>query len=59
MGKWLNKKVKYTVNGYVGIVTAYAVYNDETERLLVEGIDETGRPIEWWINTKFAEIVEE
>lgn len=58
MEKWLNKKVKYTVNGYVGTVTAYAVYNDGNEMLLVEGIDITGRPIEWWIDTLYAEIVE-
>ncbi len=58
MEMWLNKKVKYTVNGYVGKVTAYSVYDDGRTLLLVEGIDTTGRPIEWWININYAEIVE-
>lgn len=58
MRRWLNKKVKYTINGYVGVVTAYAEYANGQERLLVEGIDTTGRPIEWWIDTRYAEIVE-
>lgn len=53
---WLNKKVKYTVNGYIGTVTAYAIYSNGQEQILVEGIDTAGRPIEWWINTQYAEI---
>lgn len=59
MEKWLNKKVKDTVTGYVGTITAYAVYANGEERILAESVDTTGRPIEWWIDTKRAEIVEQ
>lgn len=39
-----------TVTGYVGKVTAYADYYGKREaQYLVEGIDSTGRPIEWWV----------
>jgi UDP-glucose 6-dehydrogenase len=58
MEKWLNKKVKHTTTGYVGVVTAFAVYNNGNEMVLVESIDTTGRPIEWWIHTQFAEVIE-
>lgn len=58
MHEWLQKKVKYTRNGYVGVVTAYAIYDDGRTLLLVEGIDTTGRPIEWWVDINYAEIVE-
>lgn len=58
MQEWLQKRVKYVINGYVGIVTAYAVYDNGRTMLLVEGIDTTGRPIEMWIDIIYAEIVE-
>lgn len=56
--EWFNKRVKDTVTGYVGTVTAYAVYANGEERILVESIDTTGRPIEWWLDVKRAEVVE-
>ena len=55
---WLNKKVKYTVTGFVGVVTGFAIYANGRECLLLEANDNTGRPIEWWIDTKFAEVIE-
>ena len=58
MREWLNKQVKYTITGFVGVVTAYAVYQNGRKMLLLEGIDTTGRPIEWWIDLQNAEIVE-
>ena len=54
---WFNKQVEDTVTGYVGTVTAYAEYADGRELLLVESIDTTGRPIEWWLDVKRAEVV--
>lgn len=55
---WFNKQVEDIITGYVGTVTAYAVYADGREMLLLESIDTTGRPIEWWVDVKRAEVVE-
>lgn len=55
---WFNKQVEDIITGYVGIVTAYAVYADGRELLLAESVDNTGRPIEWWVDVRRAEIVD-
>lgn len=54
---WLNKTVRDAITGYTGTITAYAVYATGEERCLVEGIDTTGRPIEWWLDVKRIEDV--
>lgn len=50
MEHWLHNKVKDELTGYSGTVTAVAVYATGETRLLVENVDSTGRPIEWWID---------
>ena len=55
---WFKKQVEDIVTGYVGTVTGYAVYADGRELLLVESVDTTGRPIEWWHDVKRAEVVD-
>lgn len=42
-------KVRDKLTGYEGVITAKAQYVDQPDRYLVESIDNTGRPIEWWI----------
>ena len=45
----LGDEVQDTLNGMVGKITARAEYlNDEPDRFRVEGIDSTGRPMDWW-----------
>lgn len=56
--KWMNKKIRYTVTGYTGICTAVAYYSTGECRLLVEANDSTGRPCEWWVDARKAEIIE-
>lgn len=52
-------KVKDVVTGYTGEVTAVGYYFDrEPRRFLVEGIDDTGRPIDWWVREDRIEIIE-
>lgn len=58
MEKYLNKMVRYTVTGFCGVVTAYAVYARGETMLLVESNDTTGRPIEFWISSKQVEIIQ-
>lgn len=57
MDLWLGKEVKDTLTGYIGKVTAVALYITSETRLLVEGIDTTGRPIEWWIDEKRVAVI--
>ena len=55
----LGTKVKDEVAGFVGIVTARAEYLHGEPRVMVEGIDNTGRPIEWWYEeSRVKEVVE-
>ncbi len=58
MEHWIGNKVKDEVTGFVGKVTAVAVYATGETRLLVENIDTTGRPIEWWFDAKRTIAVE-
>ena len=52
-------KVKDVVTGYTGEVTAISYYFERKPRIfLVEGIDNTGRPIEWWVEEYRIELIE-
>jgi hypothetical protein len=52
----LGCKVKDSVTGYVGKVTARCQYLDGPSQVLAEGIDSTGRPISYWIIEGRAEV---
>lgn len=54
---WLNKKVRYKITGFEGVVTGYAVYNTGNECVLIESLDNSGRPFEYWANIKFIEVI--
>ncbi len=56
---WLNKKVRYTLTGFEGVVTAYAVYANGNQSVLIETVDRSGRPVEYWADTKSIEMVED
>lgn len=52
-------KVRDIVTGYTGEVTAVGYYFERKPRtFLVEGIDNTGRPIEWWVEEYRIELIE-
>ena len=53
----LNTKVKDMTTGYSGIVTARAEYITGETRYLVENVDSTGRPSEYWYDE--TRLVEE
>ena len=44
----LNDLVRDKVTGYSGRITALASYVSGETRYLVENVDSTGRPIEFW-----------
>ena len=46
----LGTMVKDAVTGYGGRITALAVYLTGEIQYLVENVDNTGRPIEQWVN---------
>lgn len=53
----LNTKVKDMTAGYSGKVTARAEYITGETRYLVENVDSTGRPSEYWYDE--SRLVEE
>lgn len=44
----LGTKAFDSVTGFEGIVAARAEYLHSTSRVMLESVDSTGRPIEWW-----------
>ena len=54
----LGSKVKDSVTGYIGTVTARCEYLHHGPQILAESIDSTGRPIEWWVKESRAEVIE-
>ena len=55
----LGTKVKDKETKTEGIVTARAEYLYEEPRVMIEFVDTTGRPIEWWYNEARVEEVAE
>ncbi len=51
-------KVKEQLTGYVGKVTGIAEYCTGTIQYLVEGMDNTGRPTEFWYDERRLESAE-
>ena len=44
----LLQTVKDEVTGFTGVITARAEYSTDKILYLLEAVDSTGRPIEWW-----------
>ncbi len=51
------QKVTDKVTGYKGIITAIGYYyGKRPATYMVEGIDTTGRPVEWWVAEDRVEV---
>ena len=50
--------VKDKETGFTGTVTARAEYLYDKPRVMVESMDSTGRPIEWWYDESRVEVIE-
>lgn len=62
MRKYIGLIAEDQVTGFVGEVTAAAIYKTGSDRVMVESMDDTGRPIEWWFDVdrlKFKEELQE
>lgn len=46
----IGKTAKDTVTGYSGRVTGVAVYSTGSDRVLIESIDTTNRPVDYWFD---------
>lgn len=55
----IDSKVRDKVTGYKGTVTGFASYRSGINQVLVESTDNTGRPVEWWIDVKRISKVQE
>lgn len=54
----LGTQVRDIETGFEGTVTARAEYLHGTPRVMVESLDETNRPIEWWYEeSRMQEII--
>lgn len=45
----LDEQVEDTVTGFRGTITARAEYLNSPNQYLLENLDSTGRPIEYWV----------
>lgn len=44
--------------GFAGVVTARVGYLYDNPQVLLEGVDSTGRPCDYWVNESRIEFVE-
>lgn len=55
----LGNTVKDEITGFTGKVTARAEYLYDETKVLVENIDTTGRPVDWWFTENRVEVIKE
>lgn len=55
----IGKIAKDTVTGYSGKVTGVAVYLTGSDRILIESIDTTNRPVDYWFDADRVVFYEE
>ena len=55
--EYLGQKVRDKITGFEGTVTGYAEYLVAKPIVLIESIDNNGRPIEWWALTERIEFI--
>lgn len=55
----LGVKVRDKETNFEGLVTARAVYLYGEPSVMVESVDSTGRPIEWWYKEDRVEVIAE
>ena len=55
----IGRVAKDTVTGFVGEITAHATYKTGVDRVMLESLDDTGRPVEWWIDVDRLEFIDE
>lgn len=55
--EYIGKKAKDTTTGFTGEITAYVMYKSGNDRAMLEGMDNTGRPVEWWFDINRLEIL--
>ena len=53
------KKYRDRITGFAGVCTGKVEYQSEEQRILLEGVDSTGRPVEQWVCLSRVESVEE
>lgn len=54
----INKRCKDELTGFEGTCTAYAVYLTGNDRVMLEGMDTTNRPIECWFDVDRVLVLE-
>ena len=53
-------KVIDNITGYIGTVTGKCdYYGEKPLQYLVENVDSTGRPVEWWIDSTRLKLFKE
>ena len=58
MKKLIGRVVQDQVTKFVGEITACATYKNGSDRVMVESMDDTGRPIEWWFDVDRLEFID-
>ncbi len=55
----IGKRARDTVTGFSGEITGYWICKTGSDRVLLEDVDNTGRPVEFWADLERVEIFEE
>ena len=55
--KLIGKHAKDAVTGVFGEITGYWISKTGSDRVLLEGIDTTGRPIDFWADLERIELI--
>ena len=55
--KLIGRHSKDPVTGFSGEITGYWISKTGSDRVLLEGIDTTGRPIDFWADLERIELI--
>lgn len=55
--EFIGKTGRDTVTGFQGLITGYWISQTGCDRLLLEGIDTTGRPVDFWADRERIELI--
>ncbi len=54
---YIGKIGRDTVTGFHGTITGYWISKTGSDRLLLENVDTTGRPVEFWADLERIELI--
>ena len=53
----IGKRAEDEINGFSGEITGYWISKTGSDRVLLEGLDNTGRPVEFWADLERINLI--